>query len=413
MFYPKKTDGTRFELADLEEDQRDVAAYVIKKVKEWKDYLESDDENKSFDPLRMTVLMGAAGTGKTVLINTLVTAVRDIFGCTGAAQVFAPTGCAAFNAGGETIHHGCGVPVTKTKASMDNEVTGKKRNFLVERFLETVLVIFDERSMISLDTMGVATNHVRQTARRGQHKREDWGGIPIVILLGDDYQLPPQMAKGPFDILGRVKDYTNNELAGRQVFSECAEDVMILTKKKRTQQGQDQFVEWLDAARVSKLSETQAKNIVDELSLNNFKADEVKTIVKDALFILANREPVTEYNIIRLKQVSSAENPVAVIRAVTSRGQKKGIEKHFGQHIPVSSLLCSGALVLLFGKNIRPRWGLFNGALDYVVKIVYRKGETPNNGDFPAYVIVDFPGYVGPVWRSENPTVRNESVECV
>jgi predicted GTPase len=46
-------------------------------------------------------IMGAAGTGKSVLINTLVTVLRVMFDDNDVVHVAAPTGTAAFNVGGE------------------------------------------------------------------------------------------------------------------------------------------------------------------------------------------------------------------------------------------------------------------------------------------------------------------------
>jgi predicted GTPase len=60
-------------------------------------------QKKKFKPLRMTI-MGCGGTGKSVLINTLVTCIRKIFDDNDSVFVTAPTGAAAYNVGGSTIH---------------------------------------------------------------------------------------------------------------------------------------------------------------------------------------------------------------------------------------------------------------------------------------------------------------------
>jgi hypothetical protein len=145
---------------------------------------------------------------------------------------------------------------------------------------------------------------------------------------------------------------------------------------------------------------------VDELSLYKYNYVDVQRLTDGALFISANRAPVAEFNLNRLREVSSSNNPVAVIRPVTSKGLSKGINSHFDEQTPGTALLCVGALVSLVGYNIFPKWGLHNGALGYVVSIVFEPGKTPNNGDHPVYVVVDFPSYNGPAWRSEFPKVR-------
>ena len=58
---------------------------------------------KDFVPLRMTV-SGVAGSGKSTLVQTIVATVRNIFQLNDVVHVCAPTGSAAFSAGGETIH---------------------------------------------------------------------------------------------------------------------------------------------------------------------------------------------------------------------------------------------------------------------------------------------------------------------
>jgi predicted GTPase len=51
----------------------------LKKIKEWLSlYNATEDRKKKFKPLRMTV-MGCGGTGKSVLINTLVCCIRKVF----------------------------------------------------------------------------------------------------------------------------------------------------------------------------------------------------------------------------------------------------------------------------------------------------------------------------------------------
>jgi predicted GTPase len=48
--------------------------------------------------------MGATGTGKSYIINTIVSYLRRMFGDNDVVQVLAPTGIAAFNVLGETLH---------------------------------------------------------------------------------------------------------------------------------------------------------------------------------------------------------------------------------------------------------------------------------------------------------------------
>ena len=69
---PKKIDGKSYKLSDLSGDQEDIACYVLQNIKQWL------EQKQKFTPLRLTVT-GEAGTGKSVLINTLVTSFEQFF----------------------------------------------------------------------------------------------------------------------------------------------------------------------------------------------------------------------------------------------------------------------------------------------------------------------------------------------
>ena len=57
----------------------------------------------------MTVT-GVAGSGKSTMINTLVSIIRTFFQTEKSVKVCGPTGAAAFNAGGVTCHHAFCLP---------------------------------------------------------------------------------------------------------------------------------------------------------------------------------------------------------------------------------------------------------------------------------------------------------------
>jgi len=73
------------------DSQQEIACIVIKKLKEYMEFKNNPDPNKSFRPLRMTV-MGAAGTGKSYLINTITTVVRNMFLRNDVIHITGPTG---------------------------------------------------------------------------------------------------------------------------------------------------------------------------------------------------------------------------------------------------------------------------------------------------------------------------------
>ena len=132
-------------------------------------------------------LCGVAGSGKSTLVNTLVTAIRKITGKTNSVYVCGPTGSAAFNAGGETCHR-----LFNIQARLHNsELSAHALKTLMSKLENTVAPIVDERSIISALLLGTMEAYCKQAAFKGTKSHLSWGGLPIVVLVGDDYQLPP------------------------------------------------------------------------------------------------------------------------------------------------------------------------------------------------------------------------------
>ena len=381
-------------------------ACILAKLKEWIEYVEKYTEEDPFEPLRMTII-GAAGTGKSVIINTLVAVLRRMFQDNDVVHVAAPTGTAAFNVNGETMHRLFSILVDSSDAN-GKEMTEKTRKMLMQKFKNTVAILLDERSMVSLRCLGAASNHVATTAHGGCHDDEDWGGVPIVVLFGDDYQLP-SIDRGPFDILVDTRSrLSKDELKGAEAFLECAEDVMVLSQAKRFLEDQQEFKEILCQARTSELSKTMATKLVDELSLHKnleYTEEEKREIFDNALFISANKRPVEERNLRRLAELSSPDTPVAIIKSRTQSGKKMGKNSHFENNALSTAMMCAGAMVSVAGCNFQPSWGLHNGAIGKVQEIVFAPGQSPNSGDLPLYVAVEFESYCGPVWDKSNPKV--------
>ena len=113
---PKKRDGSLYSLHELTEEQLDIACVVLEKLREWIQFKNNPASNKRFKPLRMTVA-GSAGSGKSTVINTLVTVIRQIFQHNNTVHVVAPTGAAAFNVGGQTIHKIIPLPKMKNETT--------------------------------------------------------------------------------------------------------------------------------------------------------------------------------------------------------------------------------------------------------------------------------------------------------
>ena len=118
---------------------------------------------------------GRAGTGK----STLLTCLRELL--TGEMVVLAPTGLAAVNVGGQTIHSFFGFP---PRLIRPDDIRRSRNGRLMRRLK---FLIIDEVSMVRSDLMWAIDQSLR--VNRGR-PREAFGGIRLA-LFGDLHQLPP------------------------------------------------------------------------------------------------------------------------------------------------------------------------------------------------------------------------------
>ena len=141
---------------------------------------------------RSIFLTGKAGTGKTTFLNEFVkkTQKKHI--------VVAPTGIAAINAGGVTIHSMFGLPLRtfipttdRIDSNLGNNISDLMQHFKYRKdklklLREIEIIIIDEVSMLRADVLDMMDFSLR-FVRRNQQK---FGGVQM-LFIGDLYQLPP------------------------------------------------------------------------------------------------------------------------------------------------------------------------------------------------------------------------------
>ena len=133
-------------------------------------------------PLHMFVC-GVGGTGKSFLIKTIRALASELWdGDTrhAACAVTAPTGLAAFNVGGVTIHRLLQLPIEHEGREAGCWRLGKDALKLLK------LLIIDEVSMVS--SLNLAYIHLRLDEI---FARDQWFGGVNILFVGDILQLPP------------------------------------------------------------------------------------------------------------------------------------------------------------------------------------------------------------------------------
>ncbi len=154
---------------------------------------------------RSIFLTGKAGTGKTTFLKYLKQT------CPKQMAIVAPTGVAAINAGGVTIHSFFQIPFapfipeTQKFSAESEEVVS--RNSLLSRLRinserikvlrQLELLIIDEVSMVRCDTMD-AIDAVLRHIRKNPMER--FGGVQV-LFIGDMFQLPPVIKEPEWRLL--------------------------------------------------------------------------------------------------------------------------------------------------------------------------------------------------------------------
>ena len=189
-------------------------------------------------------LTGKAGTGKTTFLKYLKE------NCSKNIIVAAPTGVAAINAGGVTLHSLFQLPFhpfLPTSASK-SELLGKmkfvKRRQEILRKME--LLVIDEISMVRCDTMDAIDTILRSVRRRHD---VPFGGVQL-LCIGDLYQLPPVAPRQEWSILQEY--YSSEFFFDSLVIKE--QMPMLIELNKIYRQKEDSFVYLLNKVRNNQMN---------------------------------------------------------------------------------------------------------------------------------------------------------------
>ncbi|KMQ49549.1 DNA repair and recombination protein, putative helicase [Chitinispirillum alkaliphilum] len=149
-------------------------------------FLESTDEN--------IFLTGKAGTGKTTFLRNLKEKSPKRM------VVLAPTGVAAINAGGVTIHSFFQLPFgPQVPGGMSGRTVNKSRRFSREKLniiRSLDLVVIDEISMVRADLM----DGIDEVLRRLRGRSQPFGGVQL-LMIGDLQQLSPVVKEEEWELL--------------------------------------------------------------------------------------------------------------------------------------------------------------------------------------------------------------------
>lgn len=237
---------------------------------------------------RSVFLTGKAGTGKTTFLKYVTKTTSKRF------VVLAPTGVAAINAGGSTIHSFFQLPLCPYLPDVKELVTEyqmperyrslRKERVKIIRTLD--LLIIDEISMVRADLLDA----VDMTLRRYRHSDKPFGGVQL-LMIGDAQQLSPVVKENERQYISQV--YQSPYFFHSKALQKLPY-VTIELQKVHRQQDQE-FVDILNGIRENRPSAKILQSLnsrvkayedcddVIRLTTHNAQADKVNTMKLDAL----------------------------------------------------------------------------------------------------------------------------------
>jgi ATP-dependent DNA helicase PIF1 len=309
---------------------------------------------------------GSAGTGKSYLIDMISSHLflqsqavsrRDpvIRG--------APTGVAAYNIHGRTLHSLLCLPIKGHLNPLSNSVLIR----LQQVWQNCRFLIIDEKSMLGLKQLYWIDCRLRQLIPF----RSDipFGGINIV-LFGDFYQLPPVCEQALYD----TRPTNSPEGLAAQALYRLFDKTIVLKKIMR-QQGEDEtsiaFRETLEGLRYGEITRTG----FDLLSsrVQDMLPSAERVLFDKALRLYPTRRQVRAYNLTALENL---RHPVIRIKSKhnCSAAAKASEEDADGLY---SELLLSRCCRIMITSNLLTSFGLVNGTLGVLHDLVWRPEDDP------------------------------------
>lgn len=223
-------------------------------------------------------ITGRAGTGKSTLLNVLKRTTKKN------AAVLAPTGIAALNVGGQTIHSFFKLP---PKIIDPRELTKRKNH----RFYKKLkLLIIDEISMVRADMMDCIDLFLRANVEDPR----PFGGVQLVVF-GDLFQLPPVVAS-QFERKFLKEKYGSPYFFAAHVFEEVELRMIELATVYR--QTERRFINLLDNIRTRQFD-------YDDLEELNGRYLDVVDEEALAITLCSTNATVNKINSERLKALES------------------------------------------------------------------------------------------------------------
>lgn len=292
---------------------------------------------------RHVFLTGKAGTGKTTFLHSLK---ENNFK---RMVVVAPTGVAAINAKGVTIHSFFQLPFGPI---LPNRDINSSKNF---RFSKTKiniiksldLLVIDEISMVRADLL----DGIDQVLRRYRKRDKVFGGVQV-LMIGDLQQLSPVIKEHEWQLLSPF--YSNCYFFNSTAFKTC--NALTIELKHIYRQENPVFITILNEIRNNTLSEASIK-ILNERYIENFAPSDDEGFIS----LTTHNYKADKINLSELEKIN--EKPFSY---------KAILEGNFPSHsYPNNQIfeLKKGAQVMFIKNDSSPEKRYYNGKIGKVIEL--------------------------------------------
>ena len=291
------------------------------------------------------LITGRAGTGKSTLLNYFRDHTKK------KVVVLAPTGVAAINVTGQTIHSFFHFKPSVTLASIKKKKSTAKEKTTLYKKLTTIII--DEVSMVRADLLDCVDKYLRLN---GPEQKQPFGGVQM-IFIGDLYQLPPV-------VTGQEREIFRTHYASPYFFSaKVLEtlDLEFIELEKVYRQNDDEFIRLLNSIRNRTVTDV-------DLALFNRRCDPVFSAPPGDFYLsLTSTNDLAD----TINEKRLADLPGKIWKA------SGAIEGDFGkEYLPtaVDLKLKKGAQIMLLNNDSDGQW--INGTIGKV-----KKFEKDDEGD--------------------------------
>ncbi|MFO8031565.1 MAG: AAA family ATPase, partial [Desulfohalobiaceae bacterium] len=291
-------------------------------------------------------LTGKAGTGKTTFLKKLQSS------CSKRMVTTAPTGVAALNAGGVTLHSFFQLPFGPFIPGSEAFERNKERQFKFSKEKKNIiqsldLLVIDEISMVRADLLDA----VDAVLRRYRHSAQPFGGVQL-LMIGDLHQLSPVAKKEDWELLKDHYDsvyfFSSHALARTQYVS--------IELKHVYRQSDDRFVRILNKIRDNQLDQ-ESIQVLNSCYCPDFVPDTGQGYIT----LTSHNKKAQNINQHRLQELKGKEYCFSA-----------QIYGDFPEHIyPTSSelLLKKGAQVMFVRNDPSPDKLYYNGKIGRITAV--------------------------------------------